>query len=330
MPEFKIKHITKYNYESQVKDSVNHIILYPIKDDYQEVTKHDLKISGDPRVDTFTDYYGNQIGFFTYSERHRELEIYSELTVTTTPRELPPDTMFNELEWTELHNLRYQVPYIDYLKWEAFNGLPELKEAMGTAVTTKETTPYQTAMAYCQYVYEKFNYIQGVTTVQTQLDEIWQLKAGVCQDFAHILAQMLRMAKIPAKYVSGYICPNKNGMRGEGATHAWVEAYIPSYGWLGLDPTNNCIANETYVRLAFGRTFNDCSPVKGVYKGPSDHKLTVQVIVGYDNGNTEEHEPVAEVKEQEPVVEAAKGSSNSYRRNLELMQQIQQQQQQQQ
>ena len=327
MPEFNIKHITKYTYESMVRDSVNHIILYPLEDEYQTVLKHDLKISGNPKVDTFTDYYGNQIGFFTYSDRHRELEIYSELTVSTTHRELPAETMFSELQWEELRNLRYHVPYIDYLKWEAFDSLPELKALMGLDVKA-DVTPYQTALDYCKLIFQEFKYIQGVTTVQTKLDEIWQLKAGVCQDFAHLLCQMLRMANIPAKYVSGYICPNKNGVRGEGATHAWVEAYIPSYGWLGLDPTNNCIANETYVRLAYGRSFNDCSPVKGVYKGPSHHKLAVQVIVGYDNGATEVHEPVVEQIAPEPVVEIVKG--NSYRRNLELMQQIQQQQQQQQ
>jgi len=322
MPEFNIKHITKYTYESLVKDSVNHIILYPKEDEYQKVLKHDLKISGKPRVDTFVDYYGNKVGFFTYSERHRELEIYSELTVSTTAKEAPEETMFGEMEWDEIQVLRHQVPYIDYLKWEAFNGLQELKEITRTYIRETDT-PYQTALSYCRFVYERFNYIQGVTTVQTKLDEIWQLQAGVCQDFAHILSQMLRMSNIPAKYVSGYICPNKDGMRGEGATHAWVEAYIPSYGWLGLDPTNNCIANETYVVLAYGRSFNDCSPVKGVYKGPSSHKLTVQVIVSYDDGVTEVLDPVEEL-DSEPVITLSQG--NSYRRNLELMQQIQQQQ----
>jgi transglutaminase-like putative cysteine protease len=323
MPQFKIKHITKYTYETLVRDSVNHIILYPKEDDYQKVIKHDLLISGNPRVDTFIDYYGNQIGFFTYGERHSELEIYSELTVVTSARILPSETMFSELQWDELHALRYQVPYIDYLKWEAFEGLEALKNITST-YNKKGSTPYGVALNYCGYVFEEFKYIQGVTTVQTRLDEIWQLKAGVCQDFAHILCQMLRMACIPAKYVSGYICPNKNGMRGEGATHAWVEAFIPSYGWLGLDPTNNCIANETYVRLAYGRSFNDCSPVKGVYKGASNHELTVQVIVSYDDGNTEVLEPVVEKTQPEPVMKAFKG--NSYRRNLEIMQQIQQQQ----
>ena len=116
MPEFKIKHITKYTYESPVRESVNHNILYPIEDQFQSVIKHTLKISGNPKVDVFTDYYGNKIGFFAYSERHRELEIYSELTVATIAKELPSETMFSEMQWMELEKLRYQVPYIDYLK----------------------------------------------------------------------------------------------------------------------------------------------------------------------------------------------------------------------
>ncbi|MCC9168930.1 transglutaminase family protein [Pontibacter harenae] len=325
MPEFNIKHITKYTYEALVRDSVNHIILYPWQDEHQKVVKHDLRISGNPKVDTFIDYYGNQVGFFTYSERHKELEIYSELTVATFAKELPNDeTAYPEQQWKEIKDLRFQVPYIDYLKWETFDSLPELRENMGGHIKP-DITPYRTALNFCSFIYEKFSYIQGVTTVQTQLNEIWQLKAGVCQDFAHILAQMLRMADIPAKYVSGYICPNKNGIRGEGATHAWVEAYLPSYGWLGLDPTNNCIANETYVKLAVGRSFNDCSPVKGVYKGPSKHKLTVQVIVSYDNGQSETIKPEFQQKDPEPIADF---KGNSYRRNLELMQKQQQQQQQ--
>lgn len=324
MPEFKIKHVTKYTYESTVRESLNHIILYPIEDHFQKVIKHTLKISGNPKVDVFTDYYGNKIGFFAYSEQHRELQICSELIVSTIAKELPSETLYSKMQWMELQELSSEVPYIDYLKWEAFDKLDELR-VITEQFPRLDLAPYQVAMGYCRYVYDNFRYIQGVTTVQTQIDEIWQIKSGVCQDFAHILCQMLRMAGIPAKYVSGYICPNKNGIRGEGATHAWVEAYIPDYGWLGLDPTNNSIANETYVRLALGRSFSDCSPVKGVYKGPSNHKLTVQVIVGYDNGVFGAHESsTEETGVVTTSVSVEKG--NSYRRNLELMQQIQQQQ----
>jgi transglutaminase-like putative cysteine protease len=323
MPEFNIKHLTRYTYESLVKDSVNHIILYPKEDDYQQVMSHEIKISGSPKVDSFIDYYGNQVGFFTYSERHNELEIFSELRVATKARELPSESMFNEFDWQTLKELGIVVPYIDYLKWEPFEELSELRLTIDD-ILKQHPTPLKAATAFCKFVYTEFQYIQGVTTVQTRIDEIWKLKAGVCQDFAHILCQMLRMAGIPAKYVSGYICPNKNGVRGEGATHAWVEAYIPGYGWLGFDPTNNTMANETYVKLALGRSFNDCSPVRGVYKGPSNHQLTVKVIVSYENSTDEMLEHQIDQIIQEPV--AAINTGNSYRRNLEIQQQIQQQQ----
>ncbi|MBK9383194.1 MAG: enoyl-CoA hydratase/isomerase family protein [Chitinophagaceae bacterium] len=104
-------------------------------------------------------------------------------------------------------------------------------------------------------------------------------ETGVCQDFAHILLVMLRYVGIPARYVSGYICPKNHELRGEGATHAWVEAYIPFHGWMGFDPTNNCIVSDRHVKLAIGRSFTDCTPVKGTYKGSSEHKLEVSVVI---------------------------------------------------
>ncbi|MXV51748.1 transglutaminase family protein [Pedobacter sp. HMF7647] len=321
MPRFNIQHITTYHYQGLVRDSANQIILYPLKDKYQEVLNHEITISGDPLVDVHKDYYGNEVGNFTYSKPHSELIINSVLSITTSSKPLPVDDMFAEMQWQELARLQYQVPYIDYLKQEYFDGLTELQEIVQNE-RHSNVTPYQCALDCCKYVYENFSYIQGVTSVESTLDEVWQLKAGVCQDFAHILLVMLRLMNIPARYVSGYVCPNRNGMRGEGATHAWAEVFIPNYGWLGLDPTNNCIANETHVRLAVGRSFSDCSPVKGVYKGPIDHVLKVAVSVGYEDGTTN-NAPLEEVIEAKP---ASSFSRNSYMRHMELIQQQQQQQ----
>jgi transglutaminase-like putative cysteine protease len=326
MPEFKIQHITRYTYEGPVRDSANQVILFPIEDEFQEVTKHELKISGEPFVDTHVDYYGNQVGNFTYIEPHDRLEITSRIWVITKHRMYPNDDMFPEQQWNDLKHLRYQVPYIDFLRQEYFEGLSEMQELIEAGKQPNET-PYQAALRYCKYVYENFEYIKGVTTVETTLDEIWKLKAGVCQDFAHILMEMLRVVNIPARYVSGYICTFKGSMRGEGATHAWAEAYLPGYGWLGLDPTNNIIANENHVRLAVGRNFTDCSPVKGVYKGAPDHLLEVAVSV---NNHEEEH--VEEVEHDGainlPVLKPlTKVARNSYREYLAMIQQQQQQQQ---
>lgn len=322
MPEFEIHHITRYIYESPVRDSANQIILFPIKDDYQDVIKQELTITGNPTIDTHIDYYGNEVGSFTYSEPHMVLTINSKILVATKHRELPINDIFPAHQWDDLKRLQFMVPYIDFLKQEYFQGIAELKPIVESE-RAKDETPYQVALRFCQYVYENFEYIKGVTTVETTLDEIWNIKAGVCQDFAHILMEMLRMVNIPARYVSGYICTNKgNGMRGVGATHAWAEAYIPDYGWLGIDPTNNCVANESHVRLAVGRNFTDCSPVKGVYKGSSNHKLEVAVSV--DDENVLNHgDQIIEAHITSMVSNTPK---NSYQRYMEIMQQQQQQQ----
>lgn len=322
MPEFEIQHITRYVYESPVRDSANQIILFPIKDNYQDVLKQELTITGNPSVDTYIDYYGNEVGSFTYSEPHMVLTINSKIWVTTKHRESPVNDIFPSQQWEDLRRLQFMVPYIDFLKQEYFEGLDQLKQVVGQE-NMEEESPYQVALRFCRYVYDTFEYIKGVTTVETTLDEIWKLKAGVCQDFAHILMEMLRMVKIPARYVSGYICTSKKaGFRGEGATHAWAEAYIPDYGWLGIDPTNNCIANETHVRLAVGRNFTDCSPVKGIYKGASNHKLEVAVSVDDENvlNNNE-----VQINEAHATSIISESSKNSYQRYMEMMQQQQQQ-----
>jgi transglutaminase-like putative cysteine protease len=325
MPEFKIQHITKYSYDNFVRDSANKIILFPIADIYQDVLKHDLTITGNPLVDTYIDYYGNEVGSFTYTEPHNLLVINSQVSVNTHPRPLPTDDVAAVTQWDELFSQRHIVPYIDFLKQEYFEGLSELTPIVNSERNANDT-PYRAALTFMEYVFRNFEYIKGVTTVETTLDEIWKIKAGVCQDFAHILMVMLRLVGIPARYVSGYICPNRDGMRGTGATHAWAEAYLPSYGWLGLDPTNNCIANEMHVRLAVGRNFSDCSPVKGVYKGSARHILDVSVSVGYEEEHIPQEKDIFTVSTFPKTDHVA--PRNSYERHMEIIQQQQQRQQQ--
>ena len=148
------------------------------------------------------------------------------------------------------------------------------------------------------YIFNEFKYIKGITDIETTVDEILEHQSGVCQDFAHLMLQILRTLHIPSRYVSGYICPNKNGMRGEGATHAWVEAYIPEYGWAGIDPTNNIWVTNTHIKLSVGKDFNDCTPIKGTFKGPAKQNLSVYVSIGYEDGQTFEEVNNVELQTQ--------------------------------
>lgn len=320
MPDYHIHHITRYSYASTVIDCTNQLMLYPINDALQEVKEHELRITGNPVIETFTDYFGNKIGMFSLIKPHKELVIESEIRVTTFPVEVPPDTVSAEAQWQELRRTDDTYPNMEFLQKEHVDHKKELEEIKTTSVDNQKT-PFVNALALSQFIFENFEYKKGVTSVETKVDDILKLRAGVCQDFAHVLLVMLRNIEIPARYVSGYICPKNHELRGEGATHAWVEAYIPFYGWLGLDPTNNCIVSDRHVRLAVGRNFSDCTPVKGTYKGSSEHTLEVSVSIG--NGKTVE----SVLPEAQPVFSYTSknpgDSSNSYRRFLEMQQQQQ-------
>lgn len=315
MPRFRIHHITRYSYEEPVRDCANQVMLYPVADEYQEVVSQVIEITGNPQVNLHADYYDNQVGTFTYAQPHYEMIIQSNLVMETRARPLPQDDVPHELQWAEVKGFQKDLAFIDFLMQERFDHLSEVT-AVVEAERCLDCTPFQSARDLCKYVYDTFEYKKGITTVETTLDEIWNLKSGVCQDFAHMLLAMLRILGIPARYVSGYVCPNKGGMRGEGATHAWVEAYLPYFGWVGLDPTNNCFINEMHIKLAVGKNFSDCSPVKGTYRGTSKHSLEVAVAVTYEDGH------VTQAPDQPLVVQPVQSVyRNSFRKHQEIQMQ---------
>jgi len=282
MPVFTIHHITKYEYDRPVKESSNEIKIYPYLCNDQEILQHEILITSNPDVHVFTDYWGNKIGLFNVLAPHKEMVIDSRLMIRTTQSnqlKINFHSNWQSLENTVKNNLLYlELSDADTIKSQsAINTLIESLDVTNKSIAS-------TVEACSELIYKQFKYIKGITTIETTVDEILEVRAGVCQDFAHLMLQMLRTLKIPSRYVSGYICPNKNGMRGEGATHAWIEAYIPEFGWAGIDPTNNVWATNHHVKLAVGKNFADCSPVKGTFKGPAKQLLSVYVSVGYEDG----------------------------------------------
>lgn len=319
MPSFKVKHITRYTYSSPAMECTNQIMLYPIQDSMQNLVSHQITITANPHIENFVDYFGNKLGMFSVIAPHNELLISSEAEVTTQKMSVPQDKKPAAEQWARLATLCEQFPYIDFLQQESFENIKELKDFIDS-IYSIDKTPFENAQAFSAYIFNNFTYQKGITSVETDVDEIWKLKAGVCQDFAHFLLLLLRRINIPARYVSGYICPKNAEFRGEGATHAWVEAYLPDFGWVGLDPTNNCIASDRHIRLAVGRNFSDCTPVKGTYKGSSDHVLEVSVSIDNKTASLVEETkapPVFDYKSEKPT----NTKSNSYRFYMEQMQQ---------
>lgn len=283
MPVFTIHHITKYEYDRPVKESSNEIKIYPYLCNEQEVLQHDINITGNPDVHVFTDYWGNRAGLFNVLAAHKLMVVESKLVIRTT---LPSQLRISfQTGWDDLEReINGQLQLLELASVPPIKSKEKIIEIIEQLNVQQKSIA--TTVEHCgEHIYKQFKYIKGITNIETTVDEILEVRAGVCQDFAHLMLQILRTLKIPSRYVSGYICPNKNGMRGEGATHAWVEAYIPGYGWAGIDPTNNVWATSHHVKLAVGKDFNDCSPVKGTFKGPAKQLLSVYVSVGYEDGH---------------------------------------------
>jgi len=282
MSIFKIHHITRYEYDRPVKESANEIKIFPYQCPDQEVLQHDLFITDHPDIQTFTDYYGNRAGLFNVLPPHKVLSIESKLLVRTTASSQLKINFHTGLDQLSAE-MEGQLQLLELASRDMIKS-QEAIDAIAAAIQRYDSIAAM--VEHCsEYIFKHFKYIKGITNVETTVDEILQHRAGVCQDFAHIMLQVLRTCRIPCRYVSGYICPNKNGMRGEGATHAWVEAWIPGYGWAGIDPTNNVWVTNKHVKLSVGRHFSDCSPVKGTFKGPARQQLTVFVSVGYEDGH---------------------------------------------
>jgi transglutaminase-like putative cysteine protease len=284
MPVFNILHITKYEYDRPVKESVNEIRIYPYICNEQEVLHHEVNITGHPDILLINDYWDNRTGMFNLMPSHTELTIESKLLIRTLGA---PDLAVHEQ--AGLDDLKKNISGNLSLLELTYSKDIELREEI-QAVIDDFLKPELTVTSIIQqcgnYIYNNFKYIKGITNVATTTKEVLKHRYGVCQDFALVMLEILRTIGIPSRYVSGYICPNKKGMRGEGATHAWVESWVPSLGWVGMDPTNNIWATNHHVKLAIGRDFHDCSPVKGTFKGPARQTLSVYVSVSYEDGSS--------------------------------------------
>jgi len=283
MPVFKIHHITKYEYEKPVTESVNEIRIFPYQGNGQEILQHDLVITDHPEIQLFNDYWGNKVGLFSIIQSHKQLIIESKLIVRTTS---PADLQINFVSGFDQmkQEIGINMLLLELTRPDSIEKQQNIQEICDQ-VYNPSVAVAEVVGKSSEYIFKNFKYTKGITTIESTVDEILEHQEGVCQDFAHVLLQILRTLNIPCRYVSGYICPNKNGMRGEGATHAWVEAWIPQNGWAGIDPTNNVWVTNTHVKLAVGRNFTDCSPVKGSFKGPARQDLFVLVNVGYEDGH---------------------------------------------
>lgn len=130
---------------------------------------------------------------------------------------------------------------------------------------------FERARYVMKKLHEKYQYVPGITGVETTAEEAFCQGCGVCQDYSHIMLALCRFMKIPCRYVAGMLI-------GEGFSHAWVEVYEDGY-WYGLDPTNDLLVRDGHIKIAQGRDFADCRLNQGLMAGFAAQTQTVSVLV---------------------------------------------------
>ena len=275
--EYTIDHQTTYYYPASVYESYTVLHLQPRSDQHQFCTRYVLDVSPSARVHSHADRYGNDVQHFAILPRHSSLSVTTHSSVVTLLDHEPAPPL--EATRALLDADPQLESYYDFLHESAYvQFAPEL-----VAFWQELDGPTDRIGAWChkvsRHINRTFTYDKDATTVRTTVREALATRAGVCQDFAHVMIAVLRSAGIPARYVSGYIFRGESRVLGAEASHAWCEAYLPPYGWVGFDPTNDLIINDHFVKVAIGRDYRDVSPVRGVYRGARHSEMSVNVAM---------------------------------------------------
>lgn len=330
---YRIRHVTRYFYSSPVSESLTELRMHPRTEAQQRCLDYNLQVTPRAQVFAYRDWLGNSVHHFATPAAHNELQIVAESLVEMKPWDALPHFLAPSA-WDELQTLNAEQDFADWLLPSPFTPFtPQLEKLMVELRVERRDDPLSLALELTGRLYDCFEYVPHATRVDSPIDVALALRKGVCQDFTHIFLALLRSVGIPCRYVSGYLYHGKedHDRSAEGATHAWAEVFLPSLGWIGLDPTNNQVARERHIRTAIGRDYSDVPPTRGVFKGDAKTSLGVAVAVSRSFDLPPELAQFAlpapqDAHEMEELVAEA-GADAEFDDELAVQQQQQQQQQ---
>ena len=278
---YLVRHLTRFTYTSPVSESVMELRMQPLDRNGQQCLRFSVTTSQKAKVFAYRDHFGNAVHYFDIPGRHSRLDVSVESAVAIESSRPLPDRLPDE-GWSAVDAFADRPDLTDWLAPSHFahdtSALSEFARAIGFG---RHQDPLTTMRALNSTIYAQFAYEPRSTRVDSPIDDAVRARAGVCQDFAHIMTGLARRVGIPARYVSGYIAPRESAhdRSADNATHAWVEAFLPECGWVGFDPTNNVLAGDRHVAAAIGRDYGDVPPTRGVFKGDAGSELSVAVAV---------------------------------------------------
>ena len=286
--EYFVRHRTTYRYLQDVSHSwhLAHLRLRttPTQDVHSSGVTLSLETAS--RV-AREDYFHNPCEWFAIDQPHNHLEVLAESRVTVEPA--PERISRDSLPWEQvrafLENTQDDEER-DAVQFQFDSPLTKFESDIA-AYGAPSFPPHRPLLAgaieLMNRIHKDFRYDTTVTDVTTPVDRVFEIRAGVCQDLAHVGITAMRAVGLPARYVSGYLLteppPGKPRLLGADASHAWFSVWAPPFGWVDLDPTNNLIVSESHVTSSWGRDYSDVAPVAGIILGGHDHVVEVGVDV---------------------------------------------------
>jgi len=282
---YRVVHRTDYRYGAPVASGQTIAHLLVRETPYQHVLRADVQVEPTPdHRHTHIDGFGNLVSYLALQHPHARLTVTAtsdvDVVVPPAPRTSPP--------WEDLPGLLAPDTSADgLLARQCSLDSPLVVADEALAAYARPSFPagrplYDGVSDLTFRIFTDFVFDPGVTDVTTPPAEVLQSRRGVCQDFAHLGIGCLRSLGLPARYVSGYIetdpPPGEEKLIGSDASHAWLSVYVPGYGWLDADPTNNQVPPYRHITVAWGRDYADVTPVRGVVFGPAVEQ-TLEVAV---------------------------------------------------
>ncbi len=284
MFHYKIQHVTRFFYGSAVRESIMEVRMRPRDEWGQSCLFFELNVSPRCPVSMYRDYLGNHVHHFDIPATHMHETLTADSIVKVDPPAVLPEALDPDA-WDE-----YTQANDDALTWEMTQPSPFCQRTPAVEAFVDElglgrrSDPLTTVREVGKAVYDAFEYRTDSTDVDTTVDEALGKRAGVCQDLAHVMITVCRHLGVPARYVSGYLFVPEDertrlGEAAADATHAWVEVYLPGWGWFGYDPTHEHFVGGRHVRTAVGRDYRDVPPSRGIYRGQTESRVEVAVEV---------------------------------------------------
>jgi transglutaminase-like putative cysteine protease len=277
--QYTVRHLTRFTYDNPISESVMEVRMQPRTEQHQRCLGFELTTTPRATITAYRDQLNNTVHHFDIPGRHGQLTIVAEAIVEFIGAPSLPESMPVEA-WVQVEAIGHSQAHWDFLQPSPFTcETPLLRAFEATLGTDGRRDPLSEVLAINEAIHRRFTYRQQVTGVDSPIDHALESGEGVCQDFAHVMLACVRRRGIPGRYVSGYLFHGSGDTSADGATHAWIEAYLPGLGWVGFDPTNNVVAGTRHIRVAVGRDYADVPPTKGVFRGRSANELAVAVQV---------------------------------------------------